>query len=366
MAERVLTLRELNRATLDRQLLLRRHDMPVPAALARLAGMQAQLPQPPFVGLWSRLEGFEREHLSALIQSRQAVRATFQRATLHLLTSEDYMRFRTTIQPVLDVAGANIAGRNGAVFDRAVILAAARQFISETPRTFAEISAMLTELQPGVDIGAMRYTVRTQLRLVQVPNSSPWSYPGNPSFTLAEPYIDRELDPETHEQDLVRRYLAAFGPATTRDMQTWSSLTNLKDAFEALRPQLVIYRDERKRELFDLPEIEIPSANMPAPVRFLPEFDNILLSHQLRTRIIADEFRKRVYLPGLRVAATFLVDGFVAGVWKVALTKKTAAITLEPFAAPTPKVRAALAEEAERLVRFIEPTAAHYAVHFAE
>ncbi|MFO7170609.1 MAG: winged helix DNA-binding domain-containing protein [Chloroflexota bacterium] len=365
MAERTLGLRELNRATLARQMLLSREAPPAAEAIERLVGLQAQQAQPPFVGLWTRLQGFERDELADLIASRRVVKATFLRATLHLCTADDYLRFRTALQPMLADAWAAIAKQRGGEFDLEAVLAAAREFIAAQPRTFAEISAMLVELMPDQDVGAMRYAVRTHLPLVQVPTETRWCYPGNPAFTLAEPWIGRPVAPEDNLRELVLRYLAAFGPASPADMQTWSYLPNLKEIFEELRPELVCYRDERRRELFDLPGMPLPAGDEPAPVRFLPEFDNLLLSHSSRARVVADEHRKRVYLPGLRVAATFLVDGFVRGVWLVEKSKGVAALVIEPFGALEPQDRSALAEEGERLVRFIEPGAKAHEVRFA-
>jgi hypothetical protein len=245
-------------------------------------------------------------------------------------------------------------------------LAVARDYIAQQPRTFAEISAMLTEMFPDVDVGAMRYTVRTKLPLAQTPVNTGWSFPGNPRFTLAESWLGKPIQTEDQLRTLVFRYLAAFGPATAADMQTWSGLDKLKATFEALRPGLVTYRDEKKRELFDLPNMPLPDADTPAPERFLPEYDNLLLSHQNRTRILADGYRSRVYLPGLRVASTFLVDGFVRGTWKIETAKRAAALTITPFEGLTPQSRDALAEEGDRLLRFVEADAKTYEVRFAE
>jgi hypothetical protein len=173
---------------------------------------------------------------------------------------------------------------------------------------------------------------------------------------------------EQHLPDLVKRYLAGFGPATVNDMQTWSYLANLQPVFDELRPELSVYRDERRRELFDLasPKVEIEPADAPAPVRFLPEFDNLLLAHQDRTRFVPNAVRSKVYLPGLRVAATVLIDGFVAGTWSTALAKREATLAVTLFDSPAKSVRSALEDEAERLVRFVEPDAQTFAVRFAE
>jgi hypothetical protein len=360
-----LSLRALNRATLARQHLLERAALPALTMVERLVGMQAQLPQPPFVGLWSRLADFQRAELADLIVARTVVRATLMRATLHLFSADDYVIFRSTMQAALDAAGADIARRRGGEpFDRAQLLDLAREFIAQQPRSFAEISALLAEAFPAHDIGALRYTVRTQLPLVQVPTESAWSYPGNPSFTLAEPWIERQIEREPQLHALVRRYLAAFGPASAADMQTWSGLAKLKDVFAELRPELVVYRDEQKRELFDLPDAPHPTEDSYAPVRFLPEFDNVLLAHSKRTRIIADEHRARVFLPGLRVAATVLVDGFVTGAWNVEEKKGHATLSVELFKELSAADRAALLEEAEQLVRFIAPSATAHMVQW--
>lgn len=365
MVDRVLKLRELNRATLARQNLLGRATLTVPAAIERLAGLQAQLASAPYVGLWTRLRDFKREDLASQIENRKVVKATLMRATLHLVTAEDYVRFRTALQPLLIGTSSEIAKRRGGDFDLDKVLKAARKFIGEKPRSFAEISEMLTKLLPDVDVGAMRYSVRTHIPLVQVPISSGWSYSNKPEFTLAEEWIGRKTSPKDNLPELVKRYLAAFGPASVADAQTWLGM-KLKDTFERLRPELQNYRGEGRVELFDLPDAPLPAEDVPAPVRFLPEYDNLLLSYSNRTRVVADEYRSKVYLPGLRVAATILVDGFVRGAWKIEKAKTAAALVITPFEKLTRKDRAALVEEGERLVRFVEPNAKSFETRFAE
>jgi hypothetical protein len=366
MPDRVLSLREINRATLSRQMLLARESVTVPAVVERLVGMQAQLAVAPYVGLWTRLTDFKRADLADLLENRTIIKATLMRSTLHLFTAEDYLRFRATLQTVLTSAWETVLKDRAKGIDVDKVVKAAREFISEKPRSFAEITTMLKELQPGADEGAMRYGVRTHLPLVQVPVQKGWSYPGNPQFTLADNWLGQSIPTEDHLKDLIFRYLAAFGPATVTDMQTWSGLGKLKEVVEKLRPELVTYRDETKRELFDLPDMPIPDADAPAPERFLPEFDNILLSHQKRTRVVADEYRKGVYLPGLRVAATILIDGFVRGAWKVEAKKGAATLTITPFASLTRQNRDALTAEGEKLVCFLEADAKTYDVQFAD
>ena len=363
MADRILKLRELNRATLARQMLLKREPLTVLAAVERLVGLQAQLPVAPYVGLWTRLPDFSREDLARAIEERKIVKATLMRATLHLCTADDYLRFRTALQPMLSGAGDAIVKQRGGKFDSTKLLAEARRYIGEKPRTFAEISDWVAKLMPGQDVGALRYTVRTNLPLVQTPMPTRWSYSAKPEFTLAESWVGRPIAREDNLPALVRRYLAAFGPASVTDAQTWLGM-KLKETFEKLRPELHTYRDEGRRELFDL-DRSLPDADLPAPVRFLPEFDNLLLSHSNRTRVVADEFRSKVYLPALRVAATILVDGFVRGAWIVEKSKDTATLVIKPFAKLAKPERTALVEEGERLVRFVETTAKSFAVRFA-
>lgn len=369
MSNSILTTLELNRATLARQMLLEREALSVPAVVDRLAGIQAQAPMSPYAGLWSRLCGFQRAHLAGEIESRTIIKVTWVRATLHLVTTECFLRHRSTLQPVLTGAWNDIANRRDRDMDLQPILEKARAFLAAGPHTFAEISDMLEENFPDQDVSAMRYGVRTHLPLVQVPISNGWSYPGNPSVTLAETWTGRPPSPAGGPRELILSYLSAFGPAAVTDIQTWSGMVGLKAEVEALRSELAVFLDEKRRELFDLPGSPRPPAGIPAPVRFLPEYDNLLLSHSDRTRIVREEHRKAVYLPGLRVAAALLVDGFVAGVWKVEKAKNahsSSVLVIEPFIPLTRNQRAAAEEEGLALVKFLEPQAAVHAVSWKE
>jgi hypothetical protein len=364
MDSRTLTLRELNRTTLARQFLLEKTSNSVPETIERLVGLQAQALSAPFVGLWTRVSQFSQNDLANLIQDRTVLKATMMRGTLHLVTAADYLRFRTTLQPMLELGAAAILKSRGPAIDKKKVLKIARDYFNQEPRSFAEITNLFGDLMPDVDPGAVRYTIRTHLPLVQVPISAGWSYSGNPKFTLAETWIGRAISPDDNLRELVFRYLTAFGPASVTDIQTWCGFPKLRDALERLRPELHVYRDEQRRELFDLQRVALSDALSPAPERFLPEYDNLLLSHQKRTRVIADEHRSRVYLPGLRVRSTFLVDGFVRGAWKVEKTKLAATLLIEPFDELTKHSRRSLTDEAEKLVRFVEPDAKSYEVRF--
>jgi Winged helix DNA-binding domain len=353
VSTQVLTLRELNRATLDRQMLLERQTSPALDAVERLAGLQAQVPSPPYVGLWTRLRAFRREELTRLMDERQVVRATLMRATLHLVTAEDYLLLRPALQPALTRSMNSIAGKRLEGLDLDRLVAAAREYFEREPRPFADFRPLLSELEPERDPSALAYAVRTQLPLVQVPTGGVWGYAGKVPFTTAEKWLGRSLSSSEDPRGLVLRYLAAFGPATVRDVQTWSGRTQLKQSVEEIKAGLRIFSDERGNELLDLPDAPLPSGDTPAPPRFIPDYDNLLLSHADRGRVISDEHRKKVFLSAARVRATFLIDGFVRGAWKVDKTRRAATLVIEPFERLSRGDRTALSEEGERLVRFL-------------
>ena len=364
MIERILMLREINRATLARQMLLEREKIPALDGVGRLVGLQAQVLKPPYVGLWSRLRDFRREDLARLAQERRVVRATLMRAILHLMTAEDYLLLRPALQPALDRSMRSIAGKRLDGLDLDRLLAVARTRFEAEPCTFAALRPLLSELEPDRDPSALAYAVRMSLPLVQVPGG-PWGYPGNAPFALAESWLGRPLSDSGHPRHLILRHLAAFGPATVKDIQAWSYLVRLEDAAEELKPELRVFRDEDGKELLDLPEAPRPPDDAPAPVRFVPDYDNLVLSHADRRRVISDEHRKFVFLSAARVRATFLVDGFVAGTWKVEKSRGAATLVIEPFESLPQDARDALIEEGESLVRFVESEARAFEVRFA-
>jgi hypothetical protein len=349
---------QLNRALLARQMLLSREPIPVPGAIARLVGLQAQLARPPFVGLWTRLQDFRRDDLLNPLRERQVVRVTAMRGTLHLMTASDYVSLRGALQAGLSKGAQAILRDRQQSFDVVALEAEARSFFGGKPATFDALRNHLKAKDPAADERAMAYTMRMHLPLVQVPTGTAWGFPAASDFALAEDWLGTKVSLEpTPAHELVRRYLAAFGPATPGDAQAWSGLSGLRAVFEELRPALATFRDGRKRELFDLPEAPRPSEDEPVPARFLPEFDNLVLSHDDRTRVMADEHRPKVTLKNLQVRATFLVDGFVAGTWKVERKKKAATLVLEPFGKLAKPAVKALSEEGDALLRFVEEDA---------
>jgi hypothetical protein len=360
-----LSRRALNRATLARQLLLERAAVSVPDAVSQVGGLQAQVVSPPYIGLWTRLIDFRREDLTEQILQKQVVRATYLRSTLHLITAEDYCRLRPILQPALVRALNGFHGLRIQGLDTGATIAAARAYLEKEPRTFAQIKTLLLQRDATRDGDAMCYVVRTHLPLVQIPTGGTWGYPGNPSYALAESYLGRPIASDTGPRDLIRRYLAAFGPANGKDIQVWAGMTGLRETLTAMRDELVVYRDDQGKELFDLPEMPMPDLDTSAPIRFLPEYDNLLLAHADRTRVIADEHRPRVFLSAARVRATFLVDGFVCGAWKIEREQGRATLVVEPFTELTKAIRDTLIEEGENLLRFIEEGATSMTIRFA-
>jgi len=363
-----LTLRQLNRATLARQMLLRREGVRPLSAIERLVGLQAQYPRPPFVGLWGRVEGFRREDLTQLLVGRKAVRATFLRGTLHVSSARDFVALRPTLQPVLDAGMRAILKALGARVDPERLTREARAILAEGPQTFEEVRDRLKRAKPGANERALGFAVRMLLPLVQVPvgQDAAWAFPANARFALAEEWLQRAIPTDTPAPPdaLVLRYLAAYGPASVADAQAWSGLPKLRDTFEALRPRLVTFCDEARRELFDLPKAPRPDADAPAPVRLIADYDNLITTRH-DERFVARGHRPKVFLPGLRVAATVLVDGFVAGTWKTDRKKDAATLTVEPFVPFSARTRKELIAEGESLLRFAEPDARSFEVRVA-
>ncbi len=354
MTERILTLRELNRATLARQFLLERSDLTPFEVLTHLVAHQAQDHNEPYTGLWTRLRSFERAELSGRLESRQVVKGTLLRSTLHIMTADDFIAFRLILQPALSRALQPFfaTGANG--LERAAFVEELRAYIREQPRTGAELRAKFGELFPGLNAGHMSDALRAQLPLVQIFPSGTWGFTGKPMYSEAEDWLGRSPVESTHALSaLVLRYLAAFGPASVRDMQTWSGLTGLQKIVQALRPQLLTFRDEQGRELFDLPDAPRPPEDTPAPVRFLSVFDNLLLSYADRCRILNDADKPAVFTSNGLVLASILIDGFVGGRWKITRERAITLLLLELFAPPTPQQRQELLTEGTRLMHWL-------------
>jgi hypothetical protein len=344
----VLGRRALNRALLERQLLLRRSALSPLDAIQHLVGMQAQVPLALYVGLWSRLDGFLPEHLSRLILDRQAVRMHQMRCTLHLVTASDAVRLRPVIQPVLTRGfhSGSPFGRNLASIDMPALLAAAGEFLETKPRTRSQLSQFLSQRWPEYDSPSLAYAATYLVPLVQVPPRGIWGSGGVPTWTTVDAWLQRMSEAALSVDDMVRRYLAAFGPASLADVRAWSGLSVPPEAVDRLRPTLRTFSDDRGRELFDLPDAPLPDADSPAPPRFLPEFDNILVGYADRSRLIPAEHHTWV-MSHLGVPL-LLIDGFIAGSWKIT----GATLSIATFAPLSADERPTIAAEGHRLLQF--------------
>jgi hypothetical protein len=383
----------LNRALLERQMLLRRVPLPAdgdsagdaPAAehpgqpggeapgraervieaIEHLAGLQAQAPFPPYYGLWSRLAGFRPQDLAELILSRRVVRIALMRGTIHLVSARDCLLLRPAVQPALERWLATAYASRLAGLDTGALAAAGRAAVEQRPMTFAELGALLAQRWPDRDPAALSQAVRSLVPLVQVPPRAVWGAAGQAAHTSAEAWLGRPLDGRPRLDELVVRYLAAFGPASVRDVQAWSGLTRLREVVERLRPGLRSFRDERGAELFDLPEAPRPDPHTPAPVRLVAEFDNLLLSHADRARVISEPHRHRLFTRNGIVPGTVLVGGFARGMWRIARSRAAVMLLVELFEPVTPTDRAAITAEGERLLEFAAPDATERDVRFA-
>jgi hypothetical protein len=353
---RTLTLRELNRATLQRQLLLQRHTLTATEATERLMGLQAQLNNPPYLGLWTRLQHFQKDYLTQAMQMRQIVRAPLLRSTLHLLSADDYVRFRMTIQPALSKGFRSFFGTRMADLPLETVLEVANEALQTRALSTGDFKKVLLQVAPNADPDAMAYAVRTFIPLVQVPPGGFWGTGANADYALAETYLRRTLEPE-NIVGLLTRYLQAFGPASIKDLQFWVVIPKLQDSINAVQDQFVTYKDPKGTVLLDVPNMPIPDGDTPAPIRLIPEYDNLVIGHDQRARILPDEHYKKIFLSAARVRATMLVDGFVAGAWKTERVKKDLTLTLEPFFGVSQAIKEELINEAEDLVRFIDENA---------
>ncbi|MEV0650591.1 winged helix DNA-binding domain-containing protein [Phytomonospora sp. NPDC050363] len=361
MTTTTLSRRELNRATLARQHLLARTRMTARDMVGHLIGLQAQAPHASYFGLWSRIEDFAFDDLSALMTGREVVRIALMRSTIHLVTAEDALGVRPLIQAALsrDLFNNGTYRKGVENIDLDEVLAVGRALMEESPRTGAQLRDAFAERWPERDAPSLAYAVRCLLPSVQVPPRGVWNRSGAIAHTTAEHWLGRDLSAESTLDELVPRYLNAFGPASVKDMQKWSGLTKLREVFDRLRPGLRVFRDEHGAELFDLPDAPRPGAGTEAPARLVAPFDNVLLSHADRTRVITEAQLKHAMTQNGILRGSLFADGFFVGCWDLVRTKKSATVVLAPLEAVTAAQTAELEAEAARLLQATDPGLVH-------
>ena len=332
-------------------------------ATEHLVGLQAQAPDAPYVGLWTRLAGFQADELAELLIGRRAVRVHLMRTTVHLVTARDCLALRPLTQAVHERSfAAQQFARNLSGVDISAVTAVGKALLEERPRTRSELGRLLAATWPGRDPASLAYAVSYHVPTVQVPPRGVWRAGGPAALAPVESWLGQPLAAGISREQLVLRYLAAFGPASVKDMQVWSGLTRLGEATERLRPRLQTFGDETGGVLFDLPDAPRPAPDTLAPPRFLPEYDNLLLSHANRTRFITDG--RRVPLPpgnGGRYG-TVLADGRFRATWRITQDGGTATLHINPFE-PLPE-QDAIAEEGMRLLAFAAAGAASHDIRF--
>lgn len=362
MPATTLTTLQLNRALLARQWLLRRRRATVRDAVHAVAGLQSQEPKDPYVALWSRISGFKPQRLRDAAENRDIVRGSYLRCTIHTASVEDFTAFRALLQPVIDREVTSRRKLMGG-FDPARLEAAARELMAASPLSAQQLGERLLPRFPKAQKAGLAYWIRTCIALAMVPTDDRWGYSRPPRFVPAEQWLGRPLAVDTPLAALLLRGLSAVGPASAADLRTWSGISGIRPVLETLRPQLRCFRDEAGRELFDLPDAPRPRAATPAPVRFLPEFDNALLSHVDRSRIVPPVHAARFAMAanGRRQRAV-LVDGFVRTLWSSSRERDAAAIEMRPLEKLPKPLQHELCAEAEALLRMLEPDATTHAV----
>ncbi|MCU1358138.1 MAG: Winged helix DNA-binding protein [Acidimicrobiales bacterium] len=371
VSDEVLTLRALNRATLARQFLLKREardDWPVVDVVSHLVGMQAQLPLDPYTGLWSRLAEFGPDDLARPLIDRELVRIVLMRGTIHLVTADDALEIRPLVQPILD-REMRMHGQHKealAATDARPIVAAMRGVLADAPLNGNQLRSAIAARFPDVDAAAMALACRNHLALVQVPPRGVWGRSLGVTVITAESWLGRPQSSSPSIDALLLRYFGAFGPATVADAASWSGLTGMREVVERLRPLLRTFRNERGQELFDLPDAPRPDPSVPAPVRFLPTYDNVLLSHADRSRFVDDAERKAYSSMSSAVLGAVLHDGRMVGTWSIERDREVGRATLlvDQMGSLTKRAAASITAEGRRLLTFHEPALPHHDIRF--
>jgi hypothetical protein len=356
----------LNRATLARQLLLERASITPFDAIGHLVGLQAQTATSWYLTLWSRLRDFDPVATGRLLEDRRVVRSWFMRATIHLVTDADAPELRAFTQPTIERAIRGKWAEALSAIDLRELEAEVRTFVS-TPRTPGELVAHLAARWPEApDALTLTNASKAIVPLVQVPPRGVWGRSGMVRFAALDAWLGRPVPRRADPAPIVRRYLAAYGPASVADAQTWSGITRLAEAFERLRPELVTFRDPTGRELFDLPDAPRPDPETPAPPRFLADFDNLLLSHANRSRFVGAGTREALTdRTGGPIPGALLVDGRMIGAWHIRGDAAQATVVIQVAAPLAPDDEAAVRTEADAMLEFSRPRTIERAIEIS-
>jgi hypothetical protein len=328
--------------------------------IEQLVGMQAQNHLDPYYALWARIDAFRPAELSTLVEKRDALRVPLLRSTIHLVTARDCLTMRPIFGSVLArTFGSTSFSRDIEGVDRDALLTMARALMEERPRTRAELGPILAERWPDRVTGSLAQAATYLLPVVQVTPRGLWRQKGPAAWTTIENWLGRSLEPVGPPDELIVRYLGAFGPAAQKDIRVWSGLAGLAEVVQRLRPRLRTFRDEQGVELFDLPEAPRPDPDTPAPPRFLPEYDNLLLSHSDRSRFFDGDLIPKGWVGNL------LVDGVYVGSWKIERTKKSALLDIELGRKLGRPDLDEVNAEGSRLLDFTDPTIAGHEVRVA-
>lgn len=356
MSSDILTTRQLNRATLARQMLLERGQMGTVEAVEHLLGLQAQVTEGPYQGLWSRLQGFRHEGLTALIVDRTLARATTMRATLHLHTADDLIGIREQVQPVVERMWKSAFTKRFGNSDKTKVPKVGVKLLDKQPMTAGALGKALHEQFPQSEPLALAVLIQASELLVQIPPTRIWGSGHAPILTRVENWLPPPHRRPISREALVLRYLKAYGPASVNDMQAWCGLTKLSESFAAVREQLVTFASDDGRELFDLPDAPRPDPDIPAPVRFLPLYDNVYLGYDVRRRMLSEETAHMINM--LReFKPAVLVDGAVAAGWVISAKKGAAAIEIECYRRMTKRQASEIEEEGLAFLKFMQPEA---------
>jgi hypothetical protein len=348
----MLSRRALNRATLERQMLLRRSKATVPQALEQLVGLQAQTPHSWYVGLWTRIEGFTAEEASGLLEGRCIVRMALMRSTIHLVTADDCLFLRPLVQVVSERSLQSNFGRHLVDLDTDAVVAAGRAAVEHEPMTFSQLGKRLAEQWPDRDPASLAQLIRVAVPLVQVPPRGLWGRSGQARHSSVEAWLGRSVAADPSVDELVVRYLRAFGPASVKDAQTWCGLTRLGEVVDRLGSRLVAFRDEQGRDLYDLPDAPRPDPDTRAPVRFMYDFDNLFLSYDDRSRCSGPVPPTGIYSVNGPLPGGVLVDGVLSAAWVIERQRRRALLKVQAFSPLAEAVEAEIAEEGAALLAF--------------